>query len=214
MSPSLQGRISGLYAITPGESDTAVLLRKVKLALLGGAQVLQYRNKTADAALCLEQARALKALTQEFSVPLIINDDAVLAQRVEADGVHLGGEDVSVATARAVLGSGKIIGVSCYNRMALAHEAVRQGASYVAFGSFFASSVKPDALVATPDLLRQARREIAVPLVAIGGITAQNCMQLLDAGADALAVISEVFGAADIQNAARQLANLKFPKIT
>jgi thiamine-phosphate pyrophosphorylase len=203
--------IKGLYAITPDESDTVDLLRKVRLALSGGTRVLQYRNKAADAALCLEQAIALRKLTLEFSVPLIINDDAMLAQQVDADGVHLGGEDGSVAAARAALGrSGKFIGVSCYNRMALAHEAVRQGADYVAFGSFFASAVKPGAVSASPDLLRQARREIALPLVAIGGITAYNGAQLLEAGADALAVISAVFGAANIQDAARQFANLNY----
>jgi thiamine-phosphate pyrophosphorylase len=208
------GPIKGLYAITPDEADTVELLRKVRLALLGGARVLQYRNKAAGAGagavLLLEQATALRELTHEFSVPLIINDDAMLARQVDADGVHLGGEDGSVAAARAVLGSAKLIGVSCYNHMALAHEAVRQGADYVAFGSFFASLVKPGAVAASPDLLRQARREIALPLVAIGGITAHNGAQLLGAGADALAVISAVFGAADIQEAARQFANLNY----
>jgi thiamine-phosphate pyrophosphorylase len=212
------GRVSqqvvrGLYAITPDEQDTAELLRKVRLALLGGARVLQYRNKAADAALRLEQASALRELMQEFSVPLIINDDVVLAQQVAADGVHLGDEDGNVIAARAQLGGGKLIGVSCYNRLALAHAAVRQGADYVAFGSFFASTVKPDAVAASPDLLRQAHREIAVPLVAIGGITIHNCAQLLEAGADALAVISAVFSAADIQGAARQFSNLNYPEI-
>jgi thiamine-phosphate pyrophosphorylase len=210
MSHKLSGPIKGLYAITPDEPDTAELLRKVRLAFLGGARVLQYRNKAADATLRLLQAKALRELTREFSVPLIINDDATLAQQVDADGVHLGDEDGSVAAARAVLGSDKVIGVSCYNRMELAHEAVRQGADYVAFGSFFASAVKPDAVAASPELLRQARREIAVPLVAIGGITASNGPQLLEAGAEALAVISAVFCATDIQDAARQFSNLNY----
>ena len=210
MSPKRDGLIRGLYAITPDEPDTAELLRKVRLALLGGAGILQYRNKSMGTAMRLEQAHALRKLTHEFSVPLIINDDAVLAQQVEADGVHLGGEDGSVAAARAVLGSDKLIGVSCYNRITLAHEAVRQGADYVAFGSFFASTVKPGAVVASPELLRQARREIAVPLVAIGGITVHNGAQLLKAGADALAVISAVFSALDIQDAARQFSILNY----
>ncbi len=200
--------IKGLYAITPDEPDTAELMRKVRLALLGGARVLQYRNKAAAKAVRLEQARALRELTHEFAVPLIINDDVMLAHGVAADGVHLGGSDDSLADARAVLGSGKLIGMSCYNRLALAHEAVSRGADYVAFGSFFASTVKPDAVAAAPDLLRQARREIAVPLVAIGGITVDNGALLLEAGADALAVISAVFGAKDIRSAARQFANL------
>lgn len=210
MSHKPAARISGLYAITPDEQGTAELLRKVNLALLGGASVLQYRNKVADASLRLEQAGALRELTRQFSVPLIINDDAVLAHQVDADGVHLGGADGGVAEARAVLGSSKIIGVSCYNRAGLAHEAVSLGADYVAFGSFFPSRVKPEAVVATPHLLRLARAELAVPLVAIGGIDLQNASQLLEAGAHALAVISAVFDALDIRDAAQQFANLTF----
>ena len=200
--------IRGLYTITPDEPDTAELLRKVRLALLGGARVVQYRNKVADMALRLEQAKALCELTREFAVPLIINDDVALAQQVDAGGVHLGGADGCVADARALLGGGKLIGVSCYNRLPLAHEAVQQGADYVAFGSFFASSVKPQAVVAMPDLLRQARRELNVPIVAIGGITARNGAQLLAAGADALAVISAVFDAPDVEGAAREFFHL------
>lgn len=202
--------IKGLYAITPDEADTAELVRKARLALSGGARVLQYRNKAATAALKLEQARVLRELTGEFSVPLIINDDALLALQVDAEGVHLGGTDGNLAAARALLGNARLVGLSCYNRLELAHQAARQGADYVAFGSFFASTVKPYAVTATPGLLRQARREIELPLVAIGGITADNGAQLLQAGADALAVISAVFDAADIQNAARQFANLNF----
>ena len=204
--------IRGLYAITPNEHDTAELLRKVRYALLGGAQVLQYRNKTVDEPLRLEQARLLRVLTHEFSVPLIINDDALLARQIDADGVHLGGADGSVTDARKVLGDRKIIGVSCYNRSDLARAAVRDGADYVAFGSFFHSMVKPDAVAATPDLLRWARGELAVPLVAIGGITLQNGAQLLAEGAHALAVISALFEAADIQCAAQQFTNLNHLK--
>jgi len=203
-------RISGLYAITPDEQDTLELLRKVRLALLGGARVLQYRNKAADKAARLEQSSALRELTNEFNVPLIINDDVMLAQAVGADGAHLGGTDGSLSYAREVLGNGKLIGMSCYNRLELAKVAVSQGADYVAFGSFFVSTVKPEAVAAIPDLLRQAHREIPVPLVAIGGITVSNGPQLLEAGADALAVISALFGAKDIQGTARQFANLNF----
>lgn len=200
--------ISGLYAITPDERDTAELLCRVRLALLGGVKVLQYRNKTADRALQLEQAGALRKLAREFSIPLVINDDVALAAQTDADGVHLGNADGSVADARAVLGNSSLIGVSCYNRLALAHEAVRQGADYVAFGSFFVSTVKPQAVAATPELLRQARRELNAPIVAIGGITAHSGAQLLEAGADALAVISAVFAAPDIEGAARKFSNL------
>jgi thiamine-phosphate pyrophosphorylase len=214
MSHSLSARINGLYAITPDEQNTAELLRKARLVLSGGARVLQYRNKTAGTELRLEQAGVLRDLTREFSVPLVINDDVVLAQQVGADGVHLGGDDGSVAAARSVLGKAKLIGVSCYNRAALAHQAVQQGADYVAFGSFFASAVKPDAVTASPDLLRQVSRKIAVPIVAIGGITISNGAQLLEAGANALAVISAVFSSADIREAARQFSNLAYPEIS
>ena len=206
----MKNNISGLYAITPDLPDTTELLHRVRLALLGGARMLQYRNKIASEALRLEQAAALRELTREFDVQLFINDDAALALRINADGVHLGGMDGSVADARALLGSAKLIGVSCYNRMTLAHQAVSQGADYVAFGSFFASTVKPGAVSAKPDLLRQARRELAAPLVAIGGITVQNGATLLEAGANALAVISAVFAAPDIRLAAQQFATLNF----
>ena len=212
MHRSAQIKIKGLYAITPDEFDTAELLYKVRLALLGGAAVLQYRNKIADASLRAEQAGALRRLTREFGVPLIVNDDAALARHVEADGVHLGGEDGSVVEARALLGDAGIIGVSCYNRLPLAQEAVKQGADYVAFGAFFPSGVKPGAVVAPLELLKQARQELNVPIVAIGGITAQNGTQLIEAGADALAVISAVFAAADIQDAARQFADLSYSR--
>ncbi len=208
MKSSPNALIKGLYAITPDETDTAELLRKVRFALRGGARVLQYRNKVADVLLRQQQASALRELAREFGVPLIVNDDMELARQVDADGVHLGATDGSAPDARAKLGGGKLIGVSCYNRLAPAQEAVRQGADYVAFGSFFPSTVKPDAVVASLDLLRQARRELRVPIVAIGGITAGNGAQLLEAGASALAVISAVFSAPEIEDAAREFSKL------
>jgi thiamine-phosphate pyrophosphorylase len=207
-SPNVQLGINGLYAITPDELNTAELLRKVGLVLQGGARVLQYRNKLADSELRVVQATALRKLSSEFSVTFIVNDDVQLANQVAADGVHLGSDDGSVAETRKRLGNDKIIGVSCYNRLELAQQAVQQGADYVAFGAFFASSVKPNAPVATLELLPQARRELSVPIVAIGGITQQNGMQLIEAGADALAVISAVFGATDIQYASQQFSTL------
>lgn len=200
--------IKGLYAITPDCADTQDLLRRTRLALMGGACVVQYRNKTADELLQLTQAQALRELTREFAVPLIVNDDAHLAARVEADGVHLGEADASLDAARAVLGRAKIIGVSCYNRLSLAQAAVGAGADYVAFGAFFPSTVKPGAVSANVELLLQARAELAVPLVAIGGITVANGAVLRQAGADALAVISALFDAADTQAAAQDFSKL------
>ncbi|MEI7841790.1 MAG: thiamine phosphate synthase [Gallionellaceae bacterium] len=204
----LKPAIKGLYAITPDELDTADLIRKTRLVLQGGATVLQYRNKLADAALQLTQAKALRQLTREFSTTFIVNDNVHLAVQVEADGVHLGGEDGSVVTARQQLGTEKIIGVSCYNRAPLASEAELQGADYIAFGAFFPSSTKPNAIKAEADLLRWARQHMKVPIVAIGGITLQNAPLLIAAGADALAVISAVFEAEDIQITAEQFSTL------
>lgn len=200
--------IKGVYALTPGNANTDGLLRQVRLALSGGAQVIQYRNKTADSALRLLQAQALRALTLEFGVTFIINDDASLAHAVSADGVHLGASDGDIATARRLLGHNKLVGVSCYNQLSLAHSATLAGADYVAFGAFYTSSVKPEAAVAMPDLLQNAHAELRIPIVAIGGINAENGAALVTAGADALAVISAVFDAADIRLATQNLTKL------
>lgn len=205
---NLQQTISGLYAVTPDLPDTIELVRRVRLALQGGARVLQYRNKTADAILKLAQAQALRQLAREFKITFIVNDDAHLAAQVDADGVHLGGDDGSVAAARALLGNSRIIGVSCYNRLSLAQEAVRRGADYVAFGAFFSSSVKPGAVQADVALLKAARGELNVPIVAIGGITRQNGASLVAAGADALAVITALWNAPDIQISAQEFSTL------
>lgn len=205
---SQQPVIKGLYALTPDSIDTQDLLRRVRLALSGGVQVLQYRNKIANPALRLAQAQALRALTREFGATFIVNDDAQLAAAVDADGVHLGAADGEIKAARVLLGHNKLIGVSCYNQLSLAHSAVKAGADYVAFGAFYTSSVKPDAAVATLALLHEAHAELGVPVVAIGGIDANTGAVLVQAGADALAVISAVFDAADIQQAAKNLAKL------
>jgi thiamine-phosphate pyrophosphorylase len=200
--------IKGLYAITPDIADTEELLRDVRLALRGGARVLQYRNKIAGAPLMLTQALALRQLANEFRATFIVNDDAQLAVQVDADGVHLGSDDGSIAAARALLGGTRIIGASCYNRLSLALEAVRQGADYVAFGAFFPSAVKPDAVKADVALLQAARQDPGVPIVTIGGITQQNAPVLIDAGADAVAVISALWNAPDIEASARGFSTL------
>ena len=177
-------RLSGLYALTPDLADTAELLRRARAALLGGARLLQYRNKGADGAQRREQAGALLGLCREFGAPLIVNDDLGLALEIGADGAHLGREDGDLAAARAALGPGRLLGVSCYDAMERAREAKRNGADYVAFGSFFASPTKPAAVRAPLALPAQARAELGLPVCAIGGITLQNAPQLLAAGVD------------------------------
>jgi len=189
--------LEGLYAVTPDSAATADLLLRAGGALSGGAKLVQYRNKSATAELRRQQASALLILCREFGVPLIINDDVTLALEIGADGVHLGREDTDLAAARALLGAEKIIGVSCYNEWERAQQAARAGADYIAFGSVFASSIKP-AGRAPLALLTQARRELGLPIAAIGGINLNNAAQARNAGADMLAVISDLFDAPDI----------------
>ncbi len=200
--------VRGLYAVTPDTADTVALLGKVEAALDGGARLLQYRNKTADAALRLAQARALAALCRRYRVPLIVNDYVDLALAVDAEGLHLGGEDGSVADARRRLGPHKLLGVSCYRRIENALDAARLGANHVAFGGFFPSRVKPGAAGAPLSILGEAKRRLALPVVAIGGITVDNAPELIAAGADSVAVITALFDAPDVRAAAQRFSAL------
>ncbi|MBI3773229.1 MAG: thiamine phosphate synthase [Gammaproteobacteria bacterium] len=199
----------GLYAITDDRLTAGEqLLPKVEQALLGGARLIQYRNKTLSPVVGARRAVPLLALCRRYGVPLIINDDLELALTIGADGVHLGRDDGDLHAARARLQPGGILGVSCYNDWANAVAAVRAGADYVAFGAFFPSATKPQAARATPDLIRRAKQELTIPVVAIGGITPDNGAALIDAGADMLAVITAVFDQDDVTGAARQFGKL------
>ena len=198
----------GLYAVTPDEPDTGLLARKVRKALAGGARILQYRNKSANAAVRREQGTALLALCREARIPFVINDDLDLAGTIGADGLHLGREDAPIAAARAQLGKDRLLGVSCYDRLELALAAREAGADYVAFGSAFPSATKPGATRAPLSLYREAKARLGSPVVAIGGITTENAQSLIDAGADAVAVISALFDAPDIEAAARAFSRL------
>ena len=199
--------VRGLYAITPDLEDTALLLGKCEQVLKGGATLLQYRNKKAGTALRREQAFELAALCRRHACLFIVNDDARLAVEVDAQGAHLGGEDGDLAEARRLLGNGRLLGASCYNRIELAHAARSAGADYVAFGAAFASPTKPGNVRAPLSLYREGRT-VGLPVVAIGGITLDNAPSLLDAGVDALAVITALFETADGEVPARQFAAL------
>jgi thiamine-phosphate pyrophosphorylase len=198
----------GLYAITDGPRDD--LLAACEAALDGGATLLQYRDKTRDVERRLAEARALVASCARYAVPLIVNDDVELAAEAGAAGVHLGEDDADVASARALLGTNAIIGVSCYDSLERARMLAAAGADYLAFGAFYASPTKPNARMATLALLRDAKA-FGVPLVAIGGITVDNSAALIAAGADYLAVISAVFGVSDVRAASRSFASLFDP---
>ena len=192
-------KLRGLYAITPERLD------RVAGAVGSGALcALQYRNKSADAAQRLREARVLAQLCRAHGVPLIVNDDIDLALAVDAAGVHLGRADGDLAAARARL-PGRLLGASCYDRLDLARRAVAAGADYVAFGSVFASPTKPAAVRAPLALFAH---DLGVPKVAIGGITLENAPQVVAAGADCLAVITDLFDAPDVAGRARQYAKL------
>lgn len=198
----------GLYAVTDSQLSGTALVQRVALAIQGGAVMIQYRDKSADAGRRLWEANDLQMLCQSLRVPLIINDDIELALQCRAAGVHLGKDDAEIERARAMLGDAALIGVSCYSSVQRARDAQSAGADYVAFGSFFASTTKPAAERAELDLLREARAELTIPIAVIGGITAENGAALVAAGADLLAVVSGVFGATDIRSAARGYAQL------
>lgn len=201
----------GLYIITPCSSiqplSTPALLDKIQLAIEGGARIVQYREKFLPEAERREQARAIKALCDRYQTIFLVNDDVALATEVGAHGVHLGQGDLSLGQARKILGDSAIIGITCHNQLELALTAQRQGADYVAFGRFFSSASKPQAVGADIELLQRAKSELSIPIACIGGITVENAKLLISAGADMLAVINAVFGAVDVKQAAQQLAD-------
>ena len=195
-------KLAGLCAVTLDDSLLPRLSALVKAALDGGAPYVQYRNKLAPRPLRRAQAAEMLRICRAAGAKLIINDDVWLAVEIGADGAHLGRDDApggSLAAARDALGSKRILGVSCYNEISLAEEAAAAGADYIAFGSMFPSRTKPRAVHAPLDLLGEAKRRFGLPVAAIGGITLDNAPQLIAAGADILAVVSDLFDAMDIK---------------
>lgn len=193
----------GLYGITSDrQQPLAGLINDVEAAIRGGARIIQYRPKRRADAVRVEEAQALLRLCVAHDAIFIVNDDLDLALKVSAHGVHLGRDDGDYRDLRRRLGDRFIIGVSCYASLDLARQAQADGASYVAFGSFFPSPTKPHAPLCPVQILREARRELVLPIVAIGGITPENGRSLLQAGANFLAVINGLFAQPDIKLAA------------
>lgn len=202
-------RLTGLYAITPHPSRcTQPLIPAVEQAIAGGTRVVQYRHKGSGPSGGRGRAEALLQVCRRHRIPLIINDDLELAAAIGADGVHLGRDDADPVAARRRLGADALIGISCYDSLDNARRAQALGADYAAFGRFFPSRSKPQAVQADPALLHRARAELDLPLVAIGGITPENGAALIAAGAHMLAAIDAVFSRPDIRAAASALANL------
>lgn len=202
--------MKGLYLVTPDWDDTQKMLEVTEAGLRGGAALVQYRHKTASPELRREQATRLQALCRTYGRPFIINDFVALCMELDADGIHVGGTDASVAQVRAALGPAKIVGASCYGSMQLARDAHQAGASYVAFGGFYPSRVKKYEVSTPAEIVAQAKKEIPLPNVVIGGMTQQNSVPLVAQGADMVAVISSVYMVDDPENAARGFVNL-FP---
>ncbi len=204
--------LRGLYAITDEDLIPAALFaQSVEKALRGGAAIIQYRDKSGNAGKRLRQANELRELCTAYSALLIINDDVELAKNVSADGVHIGAHDAELYDARDMLGDDFIIGVSCYADFERACLLSLQGTDYVAFGAFYSSPTKPDAVQAAPALLSEAREKLAVPACAIGGIDVSNARALIHAGADMVAVVSGLFAKPDIEATARRLSALFDP---
>lgn len=198
----------GLYLVTPDWDDTHKMLELTELALRGGAALVQYRHKTADAALRRLQAECLLALCRAYGRPFVINDHVALCLALDADGIHVGGADESVARVRAAVGPDKIVGASCYGDLDLARLAYRDGASYVAFGGFYPSRVKKYPVTTAPEIIAQAKEEISLPLVVIGGMTYDNAKPLVALGADMVAAVSSIYLDSDPLAAARGFAEL------
>ena len=200
--------MKGLYLVTPDWDDTEQLVRASEQGILGGARLLQYRHKTASPELRLEQAAALLHLCRAHGIPLIINDHADLCEALDADGLHVGGTDASVAEMRARLGPEKIIGASCYGDLGLARTAQAAQASYVAFGGFYPSRVKKYEVTTSPAIITLAHQELRLPICVIGGMSPELAEPLIQLGAHMAAAISSVYCAEDQQLAAQQFAAL------
>ena len=185
--------MKGLYLVTPDWDDTDQLLSITESALKAGVALLQYRHKTATEALRRLQATALRDLCRQYKVPFIINDHLALCEEIDADGVHVGGTDATVAAVRSVMGPDKIIGASCYGDLQRAHDAAAAGANYVAFGGFYPSRVKKYEVSTPVDIISRAKAALTVPVCVIGGMTPENAVPLVNEGADLVAAISSVY---------------------
>ena len=202
--------LHGVYAITDSKllPTDELLLSKVEAALKGGAQVIQYRDKSTDKQKRFRQASALLILCTTYNVPLIINDDVELTVSINASGVHLGQQDIPLTQARKILGAHKIIGVTCHDSITLAKQAEQDGATYVAFGACFSSTTKPDADTLLHAVLSEAKNQLNIPIVAIGGINSENASLVIQTGVDMIAVVSALFTSDDVFKRTQKLSDL------
>lgn len=197
-----------IYLVTDdGCLQGRALLDCVREALEGGVTLVQYRAKTASSAEMYAEALQLKALCDSFKVPLIINDRLDIAMAVGAAGVHLGQDDLPCAAARKILGADYIIGVSAHNP-AEAAEALQSGADYLGCGAVFGTATKADVKKLGTEGLTAICREKGLPVVGIGGVTADNYREVRVAGADGAAIVSGILAQPDIRTTVRAIAKV------
>lgn len=200
--------INGLYVITPDEPDTNKLSAMVLATLKGGARLVQYRAKTINKAQQFLQAEVIKELCDRYNAYLIINDNIELCIHLDAFGVHLGKDDGMIETARKIIGTEKVIGVSCYNSLDRVRLVKDSGADYLALGAFFNTCTKPKARKVSLNIFKKARVQTQLPIVAIGGITLENAPSLISEGIKTIAVIKSLFMSDNIEATTRQFINL------
>ena len=203
-------KLRGLYVITDEKLtpyEGGRIFEMVEEALKGGAKVIQLRDKTHSDEFLLNYALELKNLCHEYNAIFIVNERLELALRSDADGIHVGKEDLPVKEVKKYL-KNKIIGASCYGSIERAEIVQEEGASYVAFGSFFPSPTKPEAKVVEKEILKIAKGRLKIPICAIGGITLEKAEELIRLGADMIAVISDIWKAKSIYQRAKAYSRL------
>lgn len=186
-------KLSGLYAITDEvlTPDTTVV-EQVQAVLESGIKIIQYRNKKDDDAVIEDVCIALQALCRQHEALFFIDDRPELAQKIGADGLHIGKDDMSLKEARAIFTQG-IIGVSCYGSIRLAKEAEQEGADYVAFGSFFKSPTKPKSGIVSMNVIEKAKAAVSIPVCVIGGIDSNNIHEVAQRNPDMISLVSAIF---------------------
>ena len=185
--------INGIYAITPDWEDTRQLIIKTEELLLNKINLLQYRNKKVSKQLRMTQAKELQALCHHYQVPFIINDDYELCGILNADGIHLGKDDITIEEVRDRLGNNIIVGISCYNDFERVNEMMTTNCDYIALGACFPTNTKPNAPHASLNFLENVVEISIKPVVAIGGINLDNCLPIINSGVNAIAMINALY---------------------
>lgn len=197
-----------LYLVTDRElMSTKTLEEAVEQAIMGGCTLVQLREKTASSREFYQTALNIKAITDKYKVPLIINDRVDIALAIDADGVHVGQSDLPATIVRKIIGKDKILGVSagCAEK---AIEAQREGADYIGVGALFSTSTKTDAKSVSKETLMKIIKEVSIPVVGIGGINEQNAAQLKNTGIDGIAVVSAIIAQKDIKLSAEKMLEI------